>query len=206
MTEQSRREQLNAELVESISDLIGRVVRHGEQLAQKLCIPAPFIKALHVMDGPIAMKELGKRMHCDPSFVTLVADMLEKRGLARREPHPADRRVKNIVLCEDGLRLKHKLETEIAAHMPWNCLTDGERVQLLALFRKMLCAESEPGDTSAHDADDASAFSAEAGLNPTGALEHLLASGLDPAAAHSAPGSPPPTGEVSSAAGKPATS
>ncbi len=30
----------------------------------------------------MAMKELGKRMHCDPSFVTLVADMLEKRGLA----------------------------------------------------------------------------------------------------------------------------
>ena len=206
MTDQSRREQLNADILECISDLIGRVVRHGDQLAQKLGIPAPFIKALHIMDGPMAMKELGKRMHCDPSFVTLVADMLEKRGLARREPHPADRRVKNIVLCDDGLQLKHKLETEIAARMPWNCLTDGERVQLLALLRKMLCAGSEPGTTPAHDADDASVFFAGSGLTSPGALEHVLASGLGQASAHSAPGNPPPTGEVSSAAGKPATS
>jgi MarR family transcriptional regulator, organic hydroperoxide resistance regulator len=206
MTDESRREQLNADILECISDLIGRVVRHGEQLAQKLAIPAPFIKALHIMDGPMAMKELGKRMHCDPSFVTLVADMLEKRGLARREPHPADRRVKNIVLCDDGLQLKHRLETEIAARMPWNCLTDGERVQLLALLRKMLCAESEPGSTPAHDTDDASAFFAGADLTTPGTLEHVMASGLGHAATHSAPGSPRPTGEVSSAAGEPATS
>jgi hypothetical protein len=152
------------------------------------------------------MKELGKQMHCDPSFVTLVADMLEKRGLARREPHPADRRVKNIVLCDDGLRLKHKVEAEIAAHMPWNCLTDGERVQLLALLRKMLCAESEPGVTPADHADDASAFLAGAGMDPSGAVDEVPASGPEPAPSHSAPGSPPSTGEVSSAAGRPATS
>jgi MarR family transcriptional regulator, organic hydroperoxide resistance regulator len=205
MTDQSRREQLNADILECISELIGRVVRHGEQLAQNLGIPAPFIKALHIMDGPMAMKELGKRMHCDPSFVTLVADMLEKRGLARREPHPADRRVKNIVLGDDGLRLKHQLETEIAARMPWNCLNDGERVQFLALLRKMLCAGSEPDSTPAHDTADASAFFAGAGLTPPGAMDQVLASGLGQPAAHPAPGSPPPTGEVSSAAGKPAT-
>ena len=86
MTDRTRREQLNAEILESVSELIGRVIGHGEQLAQKLCIPIPFIKALHTMECPMAMKDLGKRMRCDPSFVTLVADMLEKRGLARREP------------------------------------------------------------------------------------------------------------------------
>src|ERR1700685_3116046 len=144
MTGQAKREQLNAEILECVSDLIGRVIRHGEQLAQSLCIPSPFIKALHTMDCPMAMKELGKRMHCDPSFVTLVADMLEKRGLARREPHPADRRVKNIVLTEDGLGLKHRLETEIGARMPWNrVLNDDERTQFLALLRKMLCADDD---------------------------------------------------------------
>jgi MarR family transcriptional regulator, organic hydroperoxide resistance regulator len=154
MTDQTQRDQLDSELLQCASDLIGRIVRQGDRLAQRLGIPAPFIKALHVMDCPMAMKDLGKRMHCDPSFVTLVADMLEKRGLARREAHPADRRVKNLVLTDDGLSLKQRLEAEVAARMPWNRgLTDDERAQLLALIRKMLSADAEDDDTATPAAD-----------------------------------------------------
>jgi DNA-binding MarR family transcriptional regulator len=181
--------------------LIGRVISHGERLAQKLAIPAPFIKALHSMDCPMAMKDLGKRMHCDPSFVTLVADMLEKRGLARREPHPEDRRVKNIVLTDDGLSLKHRLETEIAARMPWRSLSDDERAQFLALIRKMLSEDAPPADDSEAAQTgkvlSAAAVLAAAGMDPLGALEDVLVTG--------APGPGPrdadqaPTGEVSSA-------
>ena len=53
------------------------------------------------------MKELGLRMGCDPSFVTTVADALEKRGLARREPSQRDRRSKNLVLTDEGVALRH---------------------------------------------------------------------------------------------------
>jgi MarR family transcriptional regulator, organic hydroperoxide resistance regulator len=199
MTGQSRRDQLNAEILESVSDLIGRIIGHGEQLAHKLGIPAPFIKALHTMDCPMAMKDLGKRMHCDPSFVTLVADMLEKRGLAKREQHPADRRVKNLVLTEDGLSLKHRLEAEIAARMPWNrVLNDEERTQLLALIRKMLSAEDQ--DADAAGADAAPAILAAAGLDPLGTLVDVLDSGLQDSAPQSPESSPPAkTGEVNSA-------
>ena len=145
-------QQQTAEIAGCFFELIGRIVGQADQVAQRLSIPAPFIKALHTLECPMAMKELGKRMHCDPSFVTLVADMLEKRGLARREPHAADRRVKNIVLTDDGLTLKHKVEAEITARMPWNqTLSDEERSQLLALIRKMLA--NAPGDVA--DAADA---------------------------------------------------
>ena len=200
MTGQSRRDEVNAEILECVSELIGRVMSHGERLAQKLGIPAPFIKALHSMDCPMAMKELGKRMHCDPSFVTLVADMLEKRGLARREPHAEDRRVKNIVLTDDGLSLKHRLETEIAARMPWRSLTDDERAQFLALIRKMLSDDAPPADDSEAVKTGkvlSAAVLAAAGKDPLGALDDVLVTG--------APGSEPrdadqaPTGEVSSA-------
>lgn len=191
MTGQSRREQLNAEILDCVSELIGRVMSHGEQLAQKLAIPAPFIKALHTMDCPMAMKDLGKRMHCDPSFVTLVADMLEKRGLARREPHPADRRVKNIVLTDDGRSLKHRLETEIASRMPWSrALTDDERTQLLVLFRKMLSADSHAEDAAETTESDgvaaAAVVLAAAGINPLSALEGVLTTGAADAAGDSA--------------------
>src|SRR5713226_10623945 len=113
-------EQLDADILNGVADLIGQIVAHGEKIAQRFSFPSFFIKALHTLDCPMAMKELGKRMHCDPSFVTLVADMLEKRGLAHREPHPADRRIKNIVLTEDGVALKRQVEAEITARMPWN--------------------------------------------------------------------------------------
>jgi MarR family transcriptional regulator, organic hydroperoxide resistance regulator len=149
------------ELADCFSELIGTVVGQAEQLAQRMCVPSPFIKALHLLERPMAMKELGKSMHCDPSFVTLVADMLEKRGLARREPHLADRRVKNLVLTDDGLALKHRIEAEIVARMPWNRgLDDTERAQLLALIRKMLSAAKAGPDTDS-DSDSADSDSAD---------------------------------------------
>jgi MarR family transcriptional regulator, organic hydroperoxide resistance regulator len=201
----SRRDQLNAEILESVSELIGRVIGHGEQLAQKLAIPGPFIKALHTMDCPMAMKELGKRMHCDPSFVTLVADMLEKRGLARREPHPADRRVKNLVLTEDGLSLKKRLETEISARMPWNrALNDDERAQLLALIRKMLSVEDN-GVGAGMDASTAAILTA-AGVDPLGTLKEVLSTGKQEPATQDPSSPPAKAGEVSSVVSRAADS
>jgi DNA-binding MarR family transcriptional regulator len=184
----SRTEQLNAQIEECVVELGVRTVARAEKLAQQLGIPLVFIKALHTLDAPMAMKELGKKLHCDPSFVTAVADMLEKRGLARREPHPADRRVKNLVLTDDGLSLKSRLETEIAARMPWNrVLSDDERTQLLALIRKMLSADSQ--DPGAHP----DLTSALVGLD-----EALVNSLRDPAP-QATPDSPPAAaGEVSS--------
>ncbi len=131
------------EIADCFFELIAKIIGEAEQLAQHVGIPTPFIKALHSMDCPLAMKELGRRMHCDPSFVTLIADMLEKRGLARREPHPADRRVKNLVLTDDGLALKHVIEAEITARMPWNRLDADERSHLLALIRKMVSTDAD---------------------------------------------------------------
>jgi len=144
------------EVADCFFELIGRIIREGEALAQELGVPMPFVKALHFLDCPLAMKELGKRMHCDASFVTLVADMLEKRGLARREPHPADRRIKNVVLTEEGLGLKQKIETEITTRMPWNKALDrDERIQLLALIRKMLSTDADGAAATGADTSDA---------------------------------------------------
>jgi DNA-binding MarR family transcriptional regulator len=147
-------DQQSSEIADCFFELIGNIVGQAEQLAHRLSIPEPFIKVLHSLDCPMAMKELGKRIHCDPSFVTLVTDMLEKRGLAKREPHPADRRVKNIVLTTEGEELKQRVEAEITARMPWNrALNESERTQLLALIRKMLSADESGADAGASAKD-----------------------------------------------------
>jgi DNA-binding MarR family transcriptional regulator len=175
---ESRTEQLNAEIQECVLELTGRIIGHAERLAQRLAVPGICIKVLHTLDAPMAMKDLGKRMHCDPSFVTSVADMLEKRGLARREAHPGDRRIKNLILTGDGRELKRHVEAELTARMPWSRgLNDDERMQLLALIRKMLSA-----DPPADEADSGSTAAAGPATPPAAAGEVDITPGMAPAA------------------------
>jgi DNA-binding MarR family transcriptional regulator len=134
----------DTEILECVGQLMAHVLAAAERIAARLAVPVFFLKALRMLDCPMAMKELGRRMHCDPSFVTSVADMLEKRGLAARQPHPADRRIKNLVLTARGSRLRQRVEDELAAAMPWaHCLTAAEREQFLYLLRKMSAAPLE---------------------------------------------------------------
>jgi DNA-binding MarR family transcriptional regulator len=199
VTDHKPADQQSWEVADCFFDLIGRLVRHADQLAQRMCIPTPFVKALHQLDGPTAMKELGKRMHCDPSFVTLMADMLEKRGLARREPHAADRRVKNLVLTDEGVALKMRVEAEILAMMPWNqALNETERAQLLALIRKMLSADDTVGASSTND-EDAGARGTSAGHAMADGLAGLLVASSQECAPQASKDNPPAsTGEVTS--------
>jgi DNA-binding MarR family transcriptional regulator len=130
-------DNLDSEILDAMGELITGMISRGEQIAQRFGVPAFCLKAMHALENSMAMRDLGKLMHCDPSFVTAIADLLEKRGLARREPNIADRRIKNLVLTTQGVTLRNKMEREFMARMPWRVLDQDERVCLLALIRKM---------------------------------------------------------------------
>jgi DNA-binding MarR family transcriptional regulator len=148
-TKRSGADQLDSEILDAMGELIAALIERSEQIAQRFGVPAFCMKALHVLESSMAMRDLGKLMHCDPSFVTAIADLLEKRGLARREASTADRRIKNLVLTEEGVGLRSKIEREFMAHMPWRKLDEQERACLLSLIRKMTLAESaEPTTVS----------------------------------------------------------
>jgi DNA-binding MarR family transcriptional regulator len=59
---------------------------------------------MHLRDYPdgMAMNALAAECGCDPSNITGLVDKLEERGMVRRETAPNDRRVKLIVLTNDG--------------------------------------------------------------------------------------------------------
>ena len=138
MTQRPDENQLDLDFLDALAGLLTRLLAEGERLAKEFGVPAFFIKALHLIDGPLAMKELGQRMHCDPSFVTSIADMLEKRGLAVRESDPADRRVKRLVLTSAGLEMKQQMEQAMLDRSPWRqALTSEERATLISLVHKM---------------------------------------------------------------------
>ena len=145
---------VDVEILDCMAELVAAMITRAEEVAQRHGVPIFFLKVLHRLDCPMAMKDLGQRMRCDPSFVTNIADQLEKRGLATRESDPADRRVKRIALTPAGLELKQRIETEILNGLPWRIALDNdERACLLGLVRKLLPAVqagNPPGHESLH--------------------------------------------------------
>jgi DNA-binding MarR family transcriptional regulator len=53
-------------------------------------------------EGSLTAGELAVRMDLAASSMTSVLDRLEKAGVARREPHPVDRRAVAVVITEQG--------------------------------------------------------------------------------------------------------
>ena len=132
-------EQLNQQISDTLPELIKIFHDLGQRIAIEFGLNGSDAIALVKLDAPLTMKELGQRMGCDPSFVTTIADSLEKHGLARREPSQRDRRSKNIVLTPAGEEVRDRLFRELMTRAPWcTTLDTGERRCLLGLMRKMI--------------------------------------------------------------------
>ncbi len=61
--------------------------------------------------GPMSPSELGERLIVTRATVTGVVDSLERRGLVRRTPNPADRRSLLIEITREGLLVVQQLRT-----------------------------------------------------------------------------------------------
>ena len=156
MPDRSREDRLDGELNICIMDALAQLVKRAATLGKRSLrgtgCPCTDLAGLHKLEEPMTMKELGQRMNCDPSFVTMVANGLEKRGLARRETSEQDRRSKMMRLTGEGVSLRDELETELATRMPWaNALDLRERECLLAILQK-LAAATEPDDQTCPEA------------------------------------------------------
>jgi DNA-binding MarR family transcriptional regulator len=135
---------VDRDIVNGLTDLVKRAGLISQSIADSFDIAPSDLLALFKLDEVMTMKELAKHMSCDASFVTTIADTLEKRGLARREPSLKDRRVKNLVLTPEGIAAKERMMRELALRMPWcYALNEKERHIFLALIQKMLAAGTD---------------------------------------------------------------
>ncbi|HEY6495864.1 MAG TPA: MarR family transcriptional regulator [Trebonia sp.] len=144
---------LNRDILDSLTDLVKRAGTVSHSIATGFGVAPHDLLALFKLEGGLAMKELAQRMGCDASFVTTVADTLEKRGFIRREPGQRDRRIKNLLLTDAGVAAKERMMAQLAAKMPWcYALDDSERRCLLFLLRKMLdTPQPDTTDPTNHD-------------------------------------------------------
>ncbi len=99
------------------------------------------LKSLMHLDSQagLPMRELAQRYGCDASYITTIADELEHHGLARREPHLIDRRVKTLVLTDEGVRTKELLLATLQKPpASLDVLNAAEQRTLRKLVRKMV--------------------------------------------------------------------
>jgi DNA-binding MarR family transcriptional regulator len=77
-------------------------------LAAELELSPAQCHVLHLIEPgrPVPMGQLAETLACDASNVTGLVDRLESRGLIRRQPSAADRRVKVLDLTARGTRLR----------------------------------------------------------------------------------------------------
>lgn len=73
----------------------------------------------------------------DKNSVTKFIDSLEKKGLVYRAVNKEDRRVNNIIVSEEGKKLKTKT-TEVAVKMMRNVLKDIKEEDLMSFDRVMM--------------------------------------------------------------------
>ena len=88
-------------------------------LGQEFELPLQGMIALRILGvGPRPMGELAKILACDNSSMTGITDRLEEKGFVRREPAEQDRRVKLLVLTDEGERVRAEITKRLAEPPP----------------------------------------------------------------------------------------
>ena len=87
---------------------------------------------------PMSMREFAEVMGIEAPNATVVVDDLEATGLARRKPHPTDRRAKLVEATSKGKTLARQAD-EILATPPaaLSALADDELETLRALLARL---------------------------------------------------------------------
>lgn len=117
-------------------------------IARDLGMTPATLGALARLGEPRTMGEIAELLRCDPSNVTGIADALEARGLARRRPSEADRRVKELALTAKGERLRQRALGELSEPPDWlRGLSAKDQTALRDLLRR--AAENASGPANA---------------------------------------------------------
>jgi DNA-binding MarR family transcriptional regulator len=135
--------ETNARLVEQLISLSALVVGMTRGVVEAEGLTESQANLLWLVDPaaePLPLRQLAVRLQCDPSNVTLISAKLEEKGLAVRAPHPADGRVRTLVLTEAGGKVRERLLAGASARSPLAVLAEREQQQLQRLLDKVLSA------------------------------------------------------------------
>src|SRR5580704_971696 len=97
-------------------------------------------KALKYLSAtePTPMRQLAANLRCDTSYITTIVDNLEEQGVARRQAHATDRRIKVVVLTPAGQALADRVTQLMGTPPPVFAALDADETMVLRdLIRKL---------------------------------------------------------------------
>ena len=110
------------------------------RISSEVGLTAALMKALLKLspENPVAIRELADQFGCDASYVTALVDGLEKAGMAERQAHPTDRRIKVVVRTKKGGETVARVEGLLAKPpASFRRLSSDEQSQLRDLMSKL---------------------------------------------------------------------
>ncbi|WP_433711153.1 MarR family winged helix-turn-helix transcriptional regulator [Nocardia sp. CA-084685] len=130
--------EIDRDVCKLVHQFTHRLDVHVRRVAETLDMTPSQVIALRELSDPITARELAARMSCEPSNATFVLDRLEQQDLVRRQPHPTDRRAKQIVLTAAGQRRRAEALDLLGARSPLTSLTAAQQRTLRDLLQAMV--------------------------------------------------------------------
>ena len=111
------------------------------QIADEIGVPVHLARAICLLETAAPMTELASKLACDKSYITPLADQMEKLGLVDRVADVKDRRIKLLELTAKGRLVRERLGERVAQLSPvMVSLTASERANLEKMLMQILNA------------------------------------------------------------------
>jgi DNA-binding MarR family transcriptional regulator len=130
-------QELASEVLHRLIGVVATMKQHVTALAAEFDLTASQLDAMKNLGEPCSQRELAQSLHFDASNVTDIVDRLEERGLVSRTIDPSDRRVRRLVLTDEGEAVRRKLFERALDEAPIQSLTPAELAQLRDLLAKI---------------------------------------------------------------------
>ena len=112
------------------------------ELSRELDLFPPQIMVIQTLDEPKPMRQVAEFLSCNSSNLTGITDRLEERGLVKRTLDPDDRRVRLLVLTDEGRKVQGRIREYLREPSDsMKALEDDELETLIRLLAKLDVAD-----------------------------------------------------------------
>lgn len=146
VSDEAKRSALASELWRRMFGFLMYTAPRREAVLERLGLTPNESRALSSLDieRGRTMGELAAAWRCDASTATWTVNRLERLGLAERQPHPSDRRVRLVVLTPAGVRTRAELLAGMFATPPeLQAFTDDQLRALTGLLAVLPVADED---------------------------------------------------------------
>jgi DNA-binding MarR family transcriptional regulator len=129
---------LARDVLAHVHGLVEHFKSYAQALAEELGLSLSQLDALKSLGGePCSQRELARNLHFDASNVTDIVDRLEARGIVSRVVDPNDRRVRRVVLTDEGQAIRRKVIERVIDESPVTKLSSADQRALRDLLAKI---------------------------------------------------------------------